>query len=144
MFNTENKIANYQLVRIQVNSAQSRYYFPDLPNLRDAITTNIVSYNERNFTTDINGIANVNPLVFQTTFLTLYANGMEFIQKADLSSFCPISSSFVFYNDQGTFNIKPQNIDFSKSYVEIANLAGLLPAPSYPFSFSFGVWYIKP
>lgn len=142
MFNTENKIANYQLVRIQVDGAQSRYYFPDLPNLRDAITTNIVSYNEKNFTTDINNIANVTTPVFQAAFLTLYAKGMEFIQKADLSSFCPIAGNFVFYNENGTFNIKPQNIDFSKSYIEIPNLSTL--APTYPFSFCFGIWYIKP
>lgn len=144
MFNTENKIANYQLVRIQINSAQSRYYFPDLPNLRDAITTNIISYNEKNFTTDINGIANVPPQVYHSSFLTLYAAGMEFIQKADVSSLCPIGGNNVFYNEQGTFNIKPTNIDFSKSYIEIANLSAISPIPSYPFSFSFGIWYVKP
>lgn len=142
MFNTENKIANYQLVRVQINSAQSRYYFPDLPNLRDAITTNIVTYNNKQFTTDINNIANVDQATFESSFITLYSNGMEFIQKADIAAFCPISGDSVFSNNQGTFNIQPCNIDFSKSYIEIANLSTL--APTYPFSFSFGIWYYKP
>lgn len=142
MFYTENKIANYQLVRLQVNSAQSRYYFPDLPNLRDAITTNIVSYNDRNFTTDINNIANVTSAPYSSAFLTLYSGGVEFIQKADVAAFAPISGNNRFSNTQGTFNIQPCNIDFSKSYIEIANLSAI--APTYPFSFSFGIWYYKP
>lgn len=142
MFITENKIANYQLVRVQINSAQSRYYFPDLPNLRDAITTNIVSYNDRNFTTDINNVTNVSSVAYGTAFLTLYANGMEFIQKADVAAFAPIAGNNRFSNTNGTFNIKPTNIDFSKSYIEIANISTL--GLTFPFSFSFGIWYIKP
>ena len=142
MFITENKIANYQLVRVQINAAQSRYYFPDLPNLRDAITTNIVSYNDRNFTTDINNIANVTSSPYTSAFLTLYSGGVEFIQKADVASFAPIAGNNRFSNTNGTFNIQPCNIDFSKSYIEIANISVI--APIYPFSFSFGIWYYKP
>lgn len=138
LLNTK-KTANYQFVSVQINGLQNRYYFPDLPNLRNVRTHKIVAYNTRNFTVDINNVANVTTGIFQSSYVTLYANGFEFIQKMDLISLSTLQGYNVYSNQNGSIALAPVEIDFSKCYIELTKTTPL----SYPFSFTFGVYYNK-
>jgi hypothetical protein len=140
MLNTEFKIPNYQFVTVQADVSQNRYYFPDLPNLRDVLTVKIVSYNDRNFRDDINNIPVVDIDVYRNSTFTLYSKGSEFLQKIDLMLFNTISTQNLYCNQNGTVGLKPIEIDFSKSYIE--NL-GTVPALGYPYSYCFGIYYFK-
>lgn len=140
MLNTEFKIPNYQFVTVQADVAQNRYYFPDLPNLRDVLTVKIVAYNEKNFASDINNVPVVDINVYQNSTFTLYSKGREFLQKVDLMLFNTITTQALYSNQNGTVGLQPVEIDFSKSYIE--NL-GTTPTGGFPYSYCFGIYYFK-
>lgn len=140
MLNTEFKIPNYQFVTVQADVQQNRYYFPDLPNLRDVLTVKIVAYNNKLFTKDINNVNVISPIDFENSTFTLYSKGREFLQKVDLMLFNTILTQAAYSNQNGTVGLQPVEIDFSKSYIEILGGGGPL---SFPFSFCFGIYYFK-
>jgi len=140
MLNTDFRIPNYQFVTVQADGLQNRYYFPDLPNLRDVLTVKIMAYNEKNFARDINNIPMVDVNVFQNSTFTLYSKGREFLQKVDLMLFNTISTQNLYSNQNSTVGLQPVEIDFSKSYIE--NL-GTTPSGGFPYSYSFGIYYFK-
>lgn len=139
MLNTEFKIPNYQLVTVQADVAQQRYYFPDLPNLRDVLTVKIMAYNDKNFTNDINNVPLCDVNIFQNSTFTLYSKGREFLQKVDLMMFNTLTTAAIYSNQNGTIGLQPVEIDFSKSYIEILGT----PPSVFPFSYCFGIYYFK-
>lgn len=141
MITTNNKIINYQFVSLQANAVQERYYFPDLPNLRNVSTYRIIAYTDVQFARDINNVPLVTMSVFSASYITINSGGVEIIQKLDLNLFNTIVSADVNSNTNGVYDLKPVNIDFSKSYVQLSNGAGLLPVP--PFVYAFGIYYAK-
>ena len=136
---------NYQFVSVQVNSIQSRYYFPDLPNLRDVKTYQISAYNADFLPNDINNVPCVNFLDFNQCFITLYANGREIFQRLDLLYFCTIIGYNPLSNAKGQFGgalpLDYLKIDYSKSFIEFPS--GVAPTTATPFVFPFGIYYIK-
>jgi hypothetical protein len=141
MITTNNKIFNYQFVSLQANAVQERYYFPDLPNLRNVNTYRIVAYTDVQFSRDINNVQLVTMQVFNSSYITINSNGVEIIQKLDLNAFSTIVGANMYSNSNGVFDLKPVNIDFSKSFVQLSNGAGILPA--VPFVYAFGIYYSK-
>lgn len=141
MITTDNKILNYQFVSLQANQLQERYYFPDLPNLRDVNTYRLVCYSSALFTHDINNVALANLLVLNSSYITINSKGTEIIQKLDLCNFATNAGANIMANFNGAFDLQPVNIDFSKSYVQFSQ--GALIAPTFPFSYAFGVYYAK-
>jgi hypothetical protein len=136
---------NYQFVSVQINSAQSRYYFPDLPNLRDVKTYCISSYNSNILQRDINGVPTVNQTDFSNSFITLYANNREVFQRLDMQYFLTLINYGAFPNNYasytGSLPIDYLKIDFSKSFIEFAS--GYTPSTTTPYVFPFGIYYIK-
>lgn len=139
MLNTEFKIPNYQFVTIQADVQQNRYYFPDLPNLRDVLTVKIVAYNDNVMLKDINNVNVVDFQTFENSTFTLYSKGREFLQKVDLMLFNTLNTLNAYSNQNGTVGMQPVEIDFSKSYIE--NL-GAIPG-AFPYSYCFGIYYFK-
>jgi hypothetical protein len=141
MITTQNRIQNYQFVSIAANAQQDRYYFPDLPNLRNVLTHRIVSYSVAHFATDINRAAMVTEPIFNSSFLTINSGGTEVIQRLDLANFNTVAARNVYANTNGVFELEPIRIDFSKSYVTLAQ--GTLLTPVFPFVYAFGIYYSK-
>ena len=136
---------NYQFVSVQVNSLQSRYYFPDLPNLRDVKTYSISAYQEGFLPKDINNVPVINFLDFGQAFITLYANNREVFQRLDIQYFTTIIGYNPLSNAKGNYGgalpIDYLKIDFSKSFIEFPS--GATPTTPTPFVIPFGIYYIK-
>lgn len=136
---------NYQFVSLQVNNIQSRYYFPDLPNLRDVKTYSIQTYNSDFLQLDINSVPIVNRTDMANAFITLYAENREKYQRLDLQYFLTLidysNLTANYASWSGALPIDFLKIDFSKSFVEFAS--GYTPTTGTPFVFPFGIYYIK-
>lgn len=141
MLITSKKIQQYQFVSIAALQSQDRYYFPDLPNLRNVLTHKIVAYNVSLFSNDINNQPMVTEAVFHSSYLTINVNGTENIQRLDLNMFNTVAARNSHANMNGSVELSPVNIDFSKSYVSIAQ--GTILTPVYPFVYAFGIYYSK-
>lgn len=139
MLNFNTPVINYQLVQIAANQAQTRYYFPDLPNLRDVKTYKITAFHSNLISKDINGVNLVSQSDFENSYITIYSNGFEYIQKLGLSALQTMTRSNNYKNMNGGIGLNPIQIDFSKSFVEIAPTI----TPSFPASFVFGIYYAK-
>lgn len=141
MLTTQNKVQNYQFVSIPATAAQDRYYFPDLPNLREAFVHRIVAYNVSLFSNDINNQPLVTEAVFHSSYLTINVAGTETLQKVDLNMFNTVAAKNSHANFNSIVELSPVKIDFSKSYVTIAQ--GSILTPVYPFVYCFGIYYSK-
>lgn len=139
MLNFNAPVINYQLVQITSNQVLTRYYFPDLPNLRDVKTYKITAFHRSLIEKDLNNVNLIGQSDFENSYMTIYANGFEYIQKLGLSALQTISKENNFKNMNGGLCLQPLTIDFSKSYVEIAPSI----TPSFPASFVFGIYYAK-
>lgn len=139
MLNFNAPVINYQLVQITSNTVLTRYYFPDLPNLRDVKTYKITAFHRGLIEKDLNNVNLIGQSDFENSYMTIYANGFEYIQKLGLSSLQTISLENNYKNMNGGLCLQPLTIDFSKSYVEIAPSI----TPSFPASFVFGIYYAK-
>lgn len=144
LYNTT-PLYNYQFVSLQINSIQSRYYFPDLPNLRDVKTYSIQTYNSDFLPKDINNVPTINPTDWSTAFITLYAENREKFQRLDLQYFCTIVGYNPLSNARGSYGgalpLDYLKIDFSKSFIEFPS--GYTPTTGTPFVIPFGIYYIK-
>jgi hypothetical protein len=129
---------NYLNVQIIVNDNTGKYYFPDLPQLRDAKVQAISFYPAGvQPTADYNNVSLMSQTDLNNSFITLYSGNKEAIQNLPLQKLVNIGSVG---NIDGLFQIDNLVFDFSKSYVSFAS--GQAPA-SIPFSIMFGVYYIK-
>jgi hypothetical protein len=130
---------------VQVNSVQSRYYFPDLPNLRDVKTYCISAYNSNILQRDINAVPCVNQTDFSNSFITLYANNREVFQRLDMQYFLTLVNYGAWPNNFASFTgslaLDYLKIDYSKSFIEFAS--GYAPTTVAPYVFPFGIYYIK-
>lgn len=139
MLNFSAPLINYQLVQITSNQIQSRYYFPDLPNLRDVKTYKISAFHSGLILKDLNNVNVIGQSDFENSYLTIYSNGFEYIQKLGLSSLQTINKENNYKNMNGSMAFNPITIDFSKSYIEVAPSI----TPSFPASWLFGIYYAK-
>lgn len=136
MIYTPQPVDNYQLVSINMTSSQSKYYFPDLPNLRKVKTIGMSAYIPTLITTDNNGVSlSTN---YNRVYVTLVTGNDEFISKMDLIHFNGIYSKIGFGSCNGLFQLNEPEIFWSKSYVEYGQ--GTLPA-AVPSCLCFGVYY---
>lgn len=130
-------VKNYQFVSIYCTAKQNRYYFPDLPNLRNVRTNYLYCYANNILRVDEANRANTSN--YSLANLTLVQGNDEFVKQVDLSLLAPHWTTDVQSSIQGGFALSPVQIDFSKSYVEISPAV----TPVFPFSFCFGIFYEK-
>jgi hypothetical protein len=132
---------NFINIQLVVNSNTGKFYFPDLPQLRTAKIQAISFYSSVSaMSKDINNVNLVSTQDTSNCFLTLYSGNKEAIQNLPLYKLINITQTQQGNND-GLFQFDNLVVDFSKSYVQFAT--GYAPSSSLPYSFQFGVYYIK-
>jgi hypothetical protein len=130
------KCVNFQFVSIPVLQYQNKYYFPDLPQLRNAKIQRIHCYFNGVINKDVSNVTTITYLNAIGMCLTLYGNGEELIKQLDLPQIQPFQVKSLPILNDGDMYFDNLEIDFSKSYVE---------APVNFFtvvtSLNFGIFY---
>jgi len=133
------KIQNYEFIECPIaqGSTQTRYYFPDQPQLRYVSLLNLVAYDDNSVPTSIlSGNANINGQEFSQTFLVLYANDKECINRVPLVDLNSVSIN----GGVGVFArnaFAGQQIIWAKSYIQTTAAYDTTNAASV----MFGVYY---
>lgn len=143
MIIAQKNIENYQFVSIVTSVQSSKYYFPDLPNLRHVRCHSITSYSIGQLPVDNNNNAVVSNVGFVNAYLTLVSGTDEIVQNLDLSMLNPVSSNVATSPSNyihGYLDLNGLVIDFSKSYVQYTPSASF-SIPTAGYSFVFGIIY---
>ena len=133
------RIERFEAVEISVPSGSTltRFYFPDLPNLRNAQITAIQVYTAGTISaTPLTGSTPVTTADLKKSFLTLYEGDLQLVYNVPLISLNNIVNSAT---DPYTFELPSVNgltISWVKSYV---NLPTALATTGT--AYSFGVYY---
>jgi hypothetical protein len=151
---TQNTLDNYLNVQIVVNNLNDKYYFPDLPQLREAKITGISFYPKLSTTTnlDVNNVPLLNITNAIKSFLTLYSGDVQKVQNLPLMKLKNLwiqetngggapenFNNNKVGNQEGIFQLNNLIIDFSKSYVSLASNQTI--TQTLPVSINFGVYY---
>jgi len=124
-------------VPIPTGSTNTRFYFPDLPQLRNAMIQNLQVYTTNTLSATPN--TGSTPVVYadlQKSFITLYSGDLQLIYNAPLLAFNNIvngsTNAYAFELPQ----INNMIISWTKSYVSLST------APSTTgVAYAFGVYY---
>jgi hypothetical protein len=133
------RIDRFEAVEISVPSGSTltRFYFPDLPNLRNAKITAIQIYTAGTITaTPLTGSTPVTTADLKKSFLTLYEGDLQLIYNIPMLNFNSIVNSAV---DPYSFELPAINgitISWVKSYVVLPTALATTGV-----AYSFGVYY---
>lgn len=133
------RIERFEAVEIAVPSGSTltRFYFPDLPNLRNARITNIAIYTAGTITaTPLTGSTPVTTADLKKSFLTLYEGDLQLVYNIPILSFNSIVNSAA---DPYQFELPSVNgmtVSWVKSYVSLPTALATTGV-----AYSFGVFY---
>jgi hypothetical protein len=133
------RIDRFEAVEISVPSGSTltRFYFPDLPNLRNAKITAIQIYTAGTITaTPLTGSTPVTTADLKKSFLTLYEGDLQLIYNVPMLNFNSIVNSAA---DPYSFELPAINgitISWVKSYVVLPTALATTGV-----AYSFGVYY---
>ena len=133
------RIERFEAVEIAVptSSTLTRFYFPDLPNLRNARITNIAIYTAGSITaTPLTGSTPVTTADLKKSFLTLYEGDLQLVYNIPILSFNSIVNSAT---DPYQFELPSVNgltVSWVKSYVSLPTALATTGV-----AYSFGVYY---
>jgi len=133
------RIERFEAVEINVptSSTLTRFYFPDLPNLRNAKITAIQVYTAGTITaTPLTGSTPVTTADLKKSFLTLYEGDLQLVYNVPMLNFNNIVNSAA---DPYTFelpNVNGITISWVKSYVSLPTALSTTGV-----AYSFGVYY---
>ena len=133
------RIERFEAVEIAVptSSTLTRFYFPDLPNLRNARITNIAIYTAGSITaTPLTGSTPVTTADLKKSFLTLYEGDLQLVYNIPILSFNSIVNSAA---DPYQFELPSVNgltVSWVKSYVSLPTALATTGV-----AYSFGVYY---
>lgn len=133
------RIERFEAVEIAVPSGSTltRFYFPDLPNLRNARITNIAIYTAGTITaTPLTGSTPVTTADLKKSFLTLYEGDLQLVYNIPMLSFNSIVNSAA---DPYQFELPSVNgltVSWVKSYVSLPTALATTSV-----AYSFGVFY---
>jgi len=123
-------------IPIPTGSTNSRFYFPDLPQLRNAFIQNLQVYTTATLTATPNtGSTPVAYADLQKSFITLYSGDLQLIYNAPLLAFNNIVASTNAYSFELP-NIQNMIISWTKSYVSLPTAPGTTGV-----AYAFGVYY---
>jgi hypothetical protein len=141
----------YELVELVIpaNSTGTRFPFPDIPQLRDDTTQDIVIMGFETFAVDTLPLsANGNPVIsmadLRNSFLTLYIEGEESVRQVPLVRLQPIWQSLntgLLQGIQTELAVENLRVDWNKSYIQAAEAYD--GGTNDQFSILLGVWYKK-
>jgi len=133
------RIERFEAVEISVPSGSTltRFYFNDLPNLRNAKITSIQVYTAGTITaTPLTGSTPVTTADLKKSFLTLYAGDLQLVYNVPMISLNNIVNSAT---DPYTFELPTINgmtVSWVKSYVSLPTALATTGV-----AYSFGVYY---
>ena len=133
------RIERFEAVEIAVPSGSTltRFYFPDLPNLRNARITNIAIYTAGTITaTPLTGSTPVTTADLKKSFLTLYEGDLQLVYNIPMLSFNSIVNGAA---DPYQFELPSINgltVSWVKSYVSLPTALATTGV-----AYSFGVFY---
>jgi hypothetical protein len=133
------RIERFEAVEINVPSGSTltRFYYPDLPNLRNAKITAIQVYTAGTITaTPLTGSTPVTTADLKKSTLTLYEGDLQLVYNIPLLNFNNIVNSAA---DPYTFELPVVNgmtISWVKSYVNVPTALATTGV-----AYSFGVYY---
>lgn len=133
------RISRFEAVEIPVPSGSTltRFYFPDLPNLRNSKITSIQVYTAGTITaTPLTGSTPVTTADLKKSYLTLYSGDLQLVYNVPMLTFNNIANSAV---DPYVFELPVVNgitISWVKSYVVLPTALATTGV-----AYSFGVYY---
>jgi len=133
------RIERFEAVEIAVPSGSTltRFYFNDLPNLRNAKITSIQVYTAGTISaTPLTGSTPVTTADMKKSFLTLYAGDLQLVYNVPMISLNNIVNSAT---DPYTFELPTINgmtVSWIKSYVSLPTALATTGT-----AYSFGVYY---
>jgi hypothetical protein len=133
------RIDRFEAVEIAVptSSTLTRFYFPDLPNLRNAKITAIQVYTAGTITaTPLTGSTPVTTADLKKSFLTLYEGDLQLVYNTPMLGLNNIVNSA---SDPYTFELPAVNgitISWVKSYVVLPTALATTGV-----AYSFGIYY---
>ena len=133
------RIDRFEAVEIAVPSGSTltRFYFPDLPNLRNAKITAIQVYTTGTITaTPLTGSTPVTTADLKKSFLTLYEGDLQLVYNTPMLGLNNIVNSA---SDPYTFELPAVNgitISWVKSYVVLPTALATTGV-----AYSFGIYY---
>jgi hypothetical protein len=149
----EHGLKRYELVELPVvaGSMGNRFPYPDIPQLRDDTTQDIIICGLETFSIDelplaLSGNAVASFAQLQNSFLVLYIEGEESVRQIPFIRMNPLrqaAAAGVTFNAPDTLPTEYLKVDWNKSYVQTAAPFGTSGAPNTLFSILLGVWYKK-
>lgn len=133
------RIERFEAVEISVPSGSTltRFYFPDLPNLRNAKITGVQVYTAGTITaTPLTGQTPVTTADLKKSTLTLYEGDLQLVYNIPMLNFNNIVNSAT---DPYTFELPAINgltLSWVKSYVNVPTALATTGV-----AYSFGVYY---
>lgn len=147
------RMKRYELVELAIpaGSTGTRFPYPDIPQLRDDTTQDIVIAGLETYSVDTlplsaNGIAVATMAQLQNAFLVLYIEGEESMRQIPLVRLNPMFQALSTGLIQSALSELPVEwlqVDWNKSYIQTAAPYGTSGAPNTAFSILLGVWYKK-
>jgi hypothetical protein len=127
---------------IPLGTTATQVNFPDIPELRsddekDAVIFSIGVSCAAAVPLTYSGNPNATLAQVQNGFVTLYVLGTEKVFRLELQrcmNINSLTSGFYFMNE--TFELEPQRVDWTKSYVSFGAI-GTTDTPSYSYMFTF-------
>ena len=134
------KLKRFESIEVQIplNSSNTRYYFPDAPQLRNAMINFLQLYTPGTLSATPNtGSTMVTEADLKKSFITLYSGDLQLIYNAPLLTFNSIISgaSPNPYSNQCP-DIDNMVISWTKSYISLAT-----PPATTGCAYAFGVYY---
>ena len=124
-------------VNVPTGSSNTRYFFPDLPQLRNAMVQNIQLYTPGTLSATPNtGSTMATEADLKKSFLTLYSGDLQLIYNAPLLAFSNIINSATNPYTNSLPDINNMVISWTKSYISLSTAPG-----ATGFAYAFGVYY---
>lgn len=149
----EHALKRYELVELVIpaGSTGTRFPYPDIPQLRDDTTQDIIICGMETFSVDAmplapSGNAVATFIQLGNSFLTLYVEGEESVRQVPfirMNAMRQASATGTTFNVVDRLPIEYLKVDWNKTYVQAAAPFGTSGAPNAQFSIMLGVWYKK-
>jgi hypothetical protein len=132
-------INRYEAVEVPIpsGSTNTRYYFPDLPNLRNAMIQAIQLYTPGTLSATPNTGSTMVPVAdLQKSFITLYSGDLQLIYNAPLLAFSNIINSATNPYNNDLPSINNMVISWTKSFISLSSAPGTTGT-----AYAVGVYY---
>lgn len=146
-------VKRFELVEliIPAGSTGTRFPYPDIPQLRDDTTQDIIICGLKSWSIEAlpltaNGNTNATYLQLANSYLTLYIQGEESVRQVPLIDLLHMRQALgtgTTFNNMEQFKTEYLKVDWNKTYVQAATPYGTVGAPNAQFSILLGVSYKK-